>query len=81
LDEFERFEHLVRMLKVRTLSALRSPLSALRSPLSYDLLTVVLHEMGHVLGREHQVADELMDAILQPGEWHLPELDALLAGW
>jgi hypothetical protein len=47
----------------------------------YDLLTVVLHEMGHVLGRDHDAADDLMNAILQPGVRHLPDLDAAFAAW
>jgi hypothetical protein len=47
----------------------------------YDLLSTVLHEMGHVLGHDHDVADDLMHAILQPGERHLPDLDAAFAGW
>jgi hypothetical protein len=58
-----------------------SLLSALGSPPSYDLLTTVLHEMGHVLGQGHAADDDLMEAILQPGERHLPDVDAVFAGW
>jgi hypothetical protein len=47
----------------------------------YDLLTTVLHEMGHVLGQGHGADGDLMDAILQPGEQHLPELDSVFAAW
>jgi hypothetical protein len=47
----------------------------------YDLLTTMLHEMGHVLGQGHDADDDLMDAILQPGESHLPELDSVFAAW
>ena len=48
---------------------------------SYDLLTVVLHEMGHVLGREHDDGDDLMNALLRPGERHVLDVDAALADW
>jgi hypothetical protein len=49
---------------------------------SYDLLTVVLHEMGHVLGHEHdEAADDLMAEMLQPGVRRLPDVDAVFAGW
>jgi hypothetical protein len=48
----------------------------------YDLLTTVLHELGHVLGQDHDsAADDLMADILQPGVQHLPAVDAVLAGW
>jgi hypothetical protein len=49
---------------------------------SYDLLTTVLHEMGHVLGHEHEdAADDLMAEMLQPGVRRLPDVDAVFAGW
>jgi hypothetical protein len=48
---------------------------------SYDLLTVVLHELGHALGRGHEEGDELMEALLRPGERHLPAVDGVFAGW
>ena len=42
----------------------------------YDLLTAVLHEMGHVLGYEDldpaRSPDALMAGSLQPGERRLP---------
>ena len=47
----------------------------------YDLLTTVLHEMGHVLGREHDEGDDLMNALLRPGERHLLDVDSAFAGW
>jgi hypothetical protein len=41
-----------------------------------DLVTAVLHEMGHLLGRSHSAgegtSDELMDAALLAGHRHLP---------
>jgi hypothetical protein len=47
----------------------------------YDLLTVVLHEMGHVLGRQHDAGDDLMNALLRPGERHLPDVDTVFTQW
>jgi hypothetical protein len=58
-----------------------SRISDLGSRISYDLLTTVLHEMGHVLGRADDAADDLMGAILQPGERHVPDVDSVFAGW
>jgi hypothetical protein len=48
---------------------------------SYDLLTTVLHELGHVLGQTDAADDDLMGAILQPGERHVPDVDSVFAGW
>ena len=48
---------------------------------SYDLLTVVLHEMGHALGRGREDGDALLNALLRPGERHVLDVDAALAGW
>jgi large repetitive protein len=49
-----------------------------------DLLTAVMHEMGHVLGlADLDHADELMGDVLQPGTRHLPttaDIDRILAG-
>jgi hypothetical protein len=39
----------------------------------YDLLTVVAHEMGHLLGFHHTNAEHLMAPMLSPGVRHLPE--------
>jgi hypothetical protein len=38
----------------------------------YDLFTVLAHELGHVLGREHTDGDHLMAAELATGVRHLP---------
>jgi CSLREA domain-containing protein len=49
-----------------------------------DLLTAVLHEMGHVLGlADLDDEDELMSSVLQPGTRQLPtvnDVDRILAG-
>jgi hypothetical protein len=42
-----------------------------------DLLTVLMHETGHVLGYEH-TEDGLMDEVLAPGERNLESTDASL---
>src|SRR5205823_3231537 len=39
-----------------------------------DLLTVVLHEMGHELGLDHDHGDRLMADRLAPGTRHLPDV-------
>jgi hypothetical protein len=48
-----------------------------------DLLTAVLHEMGHAIGLAHVAGeDELMAAIQQPGARRLPtaaDVDEVLA--
>ncbi|QDV87444.1 dockerin type I domain-containing protein [Stieleria magnilauensis] len=37
-------------------------------PSQYDLLTVLKHELGHLLGRRHVTGDDLMGEYLSPGE-------------
>ncbi|MDH3460875.1 MAG: polymorphic toxin-type HINT domain-containing protein, partial [Burkholderiaceae bacterium] len=42
-----------------------------------DLLTVLIHELGHVLGVENRQADDVMTRVLDPGERRLPnDVDA-----
>jgi hypothetical protein len=38
-----------------------------------DLLTVLIHEIGHVLSLEHEDEDDLMGSTLEPGMRHLPD--------
>jgi hypothetical protein len=38
------------------------------SDLHMDLLTVVLHELGHVVGFDDDVSNDLMGAMLAPGQ-------------
>ncbi|QDU13974.1 Pectinesterase [Gimesia maris] len=46
-----------------------------------DLLTVMLHEMGHTLGYDHDDdGDSLMSDALDASERHLPEIDDFFSG-
>ncbi|MCA9004257.1 MAG: choice-of-anchor D domain-containing protein, partial [Planctomycetaceae bacterium] len=45
-----------------------------------DLLTVMLHEMGHTLGYEHGDEDSLMGESLDLSERYLPEIDDFFSG-
>jgi parallel beta-helix repeat protein len=63
------------------LDAPSQPSSLSLDPSSLDLLTAVLHEMGHVLGLDHD-QDDLMADILLPGQRRLPtlsDIDEVLA--
>lgn len=62
-----------------------SPLSATIPPAGIDLLSVILHEQGHILGLDHEDAssDSVMSAIFHEGQRHLPsqsEADGAVPG-
>ena len=40
-----------------------------------DLLTVIMHELGHALGFQHAAPDDIMGATLAPGVRKLPKPD------
>jgi hypothetical protein len=54
-----------------------------RTSAGFDLLTAVMHEMGHIAGYDHgdAIAGELMDATLRAGDSGADAVDALFAGW
>jgi uncharacterized repeat protein (TIGR01451 family) len=54
--------------------------SASPTPGSMDLLTVVEHELGHVLGFEHSAAPGVMEATLAPGVRFAPGADPAAGG-
>jgi hypothetical protein len=51
-----------------------------KSPTGIDLLTAVMHEIGHALGRDHE-EDGLMSETLAEGERHNPDLDLWALAW
>jgi hypothetical protein len=54
----------------------------LTSP-GYDLLTAVMHELGHIAGYDHddEIAGDLMNATLRAGQSGSDAVDALFADW
>jgi hypothetical protein len=54
-----------------------------RTSPSYDLLTAVLHELGHIAGYDHDdaIAGDLMNATLRPDGSGTDAVDALFSDW
>jgi hypothetical protein len=59
------------------------PSSFIPHPSSFDLLTAVMHELGHIAGYDHddEIAGDLMKATLRAGESSTDAVDALFADW
>ena len=59
------------------------PSSLIPHPSSFDLLTAVMHELGHIAGYDHddEIAGDLMNATLRAGESSTEAVDALFGDW
>jgi hypothetical protein len=59
------------------------PSSFIPHPSSFDLLTAVMHELGHIAGYDHddEIAGDLMKATLRAGDSSTDAVDALFADW
>jgi hypothetical protein len=59
------------------------PSSLIPHPSSFDLLTAVMHELGHIAGYDHddEIAGDLMKATLRAGDSSTDAVDALFADW
>jgi hypothetical protein len=64
-------------------SLILHPSSLIPHPSSFDLLTAVMHELGHIAGYDHddEIAGDLMNATLRAGDSSTDTVDALFADW